>query len=315
MSMDNSRRDFLKQAGAATLALGAMTQGGSIAMAAPAKRTYGVSVAAWSLHRTIGEGDGKTPMLDMPKLVREQWDIEAIELVNKMLASTDQAYLEQLKKNAADHNVKILLIMIDGEGNIGDKSEKEIEKAIAGHKKWIDIASFFGCHSVRMNWAGAPKNWEKNEEELNAFIERSAPGFRTLCDYADTKGMFVIIENHGGPSSNPAMVDKLMAAVKHPRFGTLPDFGNFPEGTDIYAGIDSLMKHAHLAVSAKCYDFDPATGLHTDHPKEVDFEKMLQIVCDKHGYTGYIGIEYEGDKMPEFDGIAAANALLIKLRG
>lgn len=314
MSNLNSRRAFLKQAGAATLALGAAAQGGKHIMAAPKKRTYGISLAGWSLHRTIGEKEGMVPMLDMPKLARENWDIEAIELVNRMLASEETSYLDQFAKNASDHNVKILLIMVDGEGNIGAEKEEDVAKAIAGHKKWIDIANYFGCHSIRMNWGGAPKGVEKDPAGLKAFVARSVPGFRTLCDYGDTKNINVIIENHGGPSSYIEPMDMLMAAVDHERFGTLPDFGNFPAEVDIYEGIDSLMKYAK-AVSAKCYDFDPDTGKHTEERRMIDFERMIEIVCDKHGYEGYIGIEYEGSKMSEFDGIAAANKRLIQLRG
>lgn len=308
--MNTTRRTFLQQtaAGATALALG------GTAMAAP-KREYGISLAGWSLHKTIGEGEGKIPMLDMPKLAREKWDIEAIELVSGMLPSTEKAWRDELAKNAAAHNVAIKLIMIDGQGNIGSDKPEECEEAVAKHKAYIDYAADFGCHSVRMNWKGNEAGAEKDDALLNSFIARSVPGFHALCEYGDSKNINVIIENHGGPSSYPHCMTKLMAAVNHPRFGTLPDFGNFPPDVDIYEGIDALMPYAK-AVSAKCYDFDPATGKHTDKVnKMVDFEKMIQICVDKHGYHGFIGIEYEGNVMSEFDGIAAANKRLIELRG
>lgn len=308
--MNTTRRTFLQQtaAGATALALG------GTAMAAP-KREYGISLAGWSLHKTIGEGEGKIPMLDMPKLAREKWDIEAIELVSGMLPSTEKAWRDELAKNAAAHNVAIKLIMIDGQGNIGSDKPEECEEAVTKHKAYIDYAADFGCHSVRMNWKGNEAGAEKDDALLNSFIARSVPGFHALCEYGDSKNINVIIENHGGPSSYPHCMTKLMAAVNHPRFGTLPDFGNFPPDVDIYEGIDALMPYAK-AVSAKCYDFDPATGKHTDKVnKMVDFEKMIQICVDKHGYHGFIGIEYEGNVMSEFDGIAAANKRLIELRG
>ncbi|MCC6143908.1 MAG: TIM barrel protein, partial [Candidatus Hydrogenedentes bacterium] len=146
----SSRRDFIKwtAAGAAATAFAPYLAN---AQATAKSREYGISLAAWSLHKSIGEGEGKIPMLEMPRLAREEFGIEAIELVNRMLASDDQAYLDQFKKNAADHNVKILLIMIDGEGDIGHRSEKFREKAVENHKHWIDIAADMGCHSIRMN--------------------------------------------------------------------------------------------------------------------------------------------------------------------
>lgn len=301
-------------AGAAALTFG------KAALAKPRKerergREYGISLAGWSLHRTIGTGEGKVPMLDMPKLTRDTWDIEAIELVSGMLPSTEKSWRDELAKNAAAANVKFLLIMIDGQGSIGSAKPEECEDAVKRHSQWIDYAADFGCHSVRMNWAGAEKGTEKDAALLDAFVARSVPGFNALCDYGDKKNINVIIENHGGPSSYPDCMDKLMAAVNHPRFGTLPDFGNFPDDVDIYDGIDRLMPYAK-ALSAKCYDFDPETGKHTDKDRKmVDFEKMIEICVDKHGYHGYIGIEYEGSIMSETDGIAAANKRLIELRG
>ena len=110
-----------------------------------------------------------------------------------------------------------------------------------------------------------------------------------------------------------------MERVDHERFGTLPDFGNFPPRTpnyggpksvDVYTGIDKLMKYAK-AVSAKCYDFDEATGLET----KLDYERLINIVVDKHGYSGYIGIEYEGNRLGEYEGVKACKKLLERLRG
>lgn len=310
MQHHSSRRDFLKQAGAAAVIAGGVRVLGASAPAAAAARDYKISLAAWSLHKTIGKGEGKVPCLDLPKMAREEFGIEAIELVSGMLASRDKAYMDELAKNAATHNVKILLTMVDGEGDIGHEKPERCEKAVERHKFWIDTTADFGGHSIRMNWKGAPDETAKDPAALDAFIARSVPGFRALCDYGDTKNINVILENHWGPSSYPEAVKKLAAAVDHPRFGTLPDFGNFPEDVDKYEAVDVLMNYAK-AVSAKCYDFDDATGQET----KIDFEKMIQIVCDKHGYKGYIGIEYEGNRLSEQDGIKAAKALLEKLRG
>lgn len=299
------------QASGAVAALAAT--GGGKAFAA---REYGISLAAWSLHRSIGVGEGKIPMLDMPKLARQEWDIEAIELVNRMLAEHEKSfadmkpYLDTLAKNASDNKVKILLIMVDGEGSIGGEDEEERKDAVTRHKKWIDICQYLGCHSMRMNWAGGARGIENDPAAVDALIERSVPGFRELCEYGDKQNINVIIENHGGPSSKPEAMEKLMAAVDHKRFGTLPDFGNFPPGTDIYDAIDRLMKFALESVSAKCHDFDDATGEET----AIDYERMMKIVVDKHGYSGYIGIEYEGDRLSEFEGIKRCKALLEKLK-
>lgn len=305
MAHESSRRDFMKMAGAGVAAGMLLGLG---AHAAP-QRNYKISLAMWSLHKSVGQGEGKLAMLDVPKLVRQDFDIGAIELVSTMLASTDQAYLDQLAKNAADNDVKLLLIMIDNQGAIASDREEERQKAIDNHKKWIDIANGFGCHSIRMNWAGAPEDAVQDPLRIKAVIDRSVPGFRALADYGDTKGVNVTIENHGGASSHPEAVVQLMEAVDHERFGTLPDFGNYPPEVDPYLATDILMSYAK-AVSAKCYDFDDQTGLET----KLDYPRLMAIVADKHGYDGYVGIEYEGDRLSEPDGIRACKRLLDRLR-
>lgn len=309
MHHTTSRRDFLKQAGAAAVVAGTARVLGASAPAAAATRNFEISLAAWSFHRAIGKGDDKRPFLDLPKMAREDFDIGAIELVSGMFGARDKAYMDELAKNAAAQNVKILLTMVDGEGDIGHERPERCEKAVERHKFWIDTTADFGGHSIRMNWKGAPDDTAKDPVALDAFITRSVPGFRALCDYGDKKNINVILENHWGPSSYPEAIKKLAAAVDHPRFGTLPDFGNFPDDVDRYEAVDVMMNYAK-AVSAKCYDFDDATGLET----KIDFPKMIEIVCDKHGYKGHIGIEYEGNRLSEHDGVKAAKALLDKLR-
>lgn len=310
MSSKATRRQFFKAsgAGAAALALTGATSRGARLMETADKRNYDISLAAYSVHRAVETG--QFTMLDMPKVVRQEFDIGAIELWNQNFESTDSGYLDQIAKNAVDNDVKYLLIMVDREGDIGAESRDERREAVRRHAKWIDVAADLGCHSIRMNWRGAPDEVVHDAKALRAFINRSVRSFRRLCDYGDRKNVSVIIENHGGPSSYPEAVVQLMVSVDHHRFGTLPDFGNFPEEVDPYLATDLLMNFAK-AVSAKCYDFDDATGEET----KLNYARLIEIVADKHGYDGYIGIEYEGDRLSEFDGVKACKKLLEKLRG
>ncbi|MDY7108144.1 MAG: sugar phosphate isomerase/epimerase family protein [Planctomycetota bacterium] len=270
---------------------------------------FRISLAQWSLHRTLRKGE--LDALDFAKTAKADYGIEAIEYVNGFFKdkARDEAYLKQLKQRAADHGVKSLLIMIDGEGAVGDPDDKKRAQAIENHKPWIEAAKFLGCHSIRVN-AQSGGTYEEQQK-------LAADGLRRLAEFGAQHGLNVIVENHGGLSSNGKWLAGVMKLVDHPRCGTLPDFGNFcmdwsrrddPDAWyDRYRGVTEMMPFAK-AVSAKSHDFDEQGD-----EKHTDYRKMLAIVLDA-GYRGYVGIEYEGGRLGEDEGIRATKALLEKVR-
>ncbi len=270
------------------------------------QRTFDISVAGWSFHREITAG--RLTSVDAIQLVREELDLGGFELVNTLLEVPTAAYVSRLSKAAALHDVSIPLIMCDNEGTLGADDDDARRKAVRYHSKWVYIAADLGCHAIRVNWAGFSGTLA-DAGAVADFIERSVGAFSDLLRIADDHGIDILIENHGGPSSDPSLLVKLMEAVDSPRFGTLPDFGNFPQGTDIYAAIEAMMPWAK-ALSAKCYDFGD-DGQET----RIDFERMLEICIDRHGYKGWVGIEFEGDRLAEIDGTRACRDLLRRLRG
>lgn len=257
---------------------------------------FTISLAAWSLHRMFFAREiDQAGMVDVCADV----GIEALELVNTFFPSPQYAYLKELKRRAEDRGVRILLIMCDGEGSMASPERSSRLQAVRNHHKWVDIAAVLGCHSIRCN-TGA------REGDSDA-LGRCAESFRALLDYAAPNGISVLVENHGGLSSDPDWLVALVNAVDSPMFGTLPDFGNFPPEVDRYEAVRRMMPFAK-AVSAKCYDFGP-DGEETT----IDFRRMLDTVTAA-GYHGYVGIEYEGSRLPERDGILAAKALLERLQ-
>jgi L-ribulose-5-phosphate 3-epimerase len=267
---------------------------------------FKISLAQWSLHRTIrgGELDNR----DFAKVSKEQFGIDAIEYVNQFWKdkAQDAAYVAELKKRAEDLGVKTLLIMCDGEGNLGDSDEGRRTQAVENHYKWVEAAKELGCHSIRVNAASDRRLSFEEQQKL------AADGLRKLSEFAAPHGLNVIVENHGGLSSNGRWLAGVMKLVDRKNCGTLPDFGNFriDQNTeyDRYQGVDELMPFAK-AVSAKSHDFD-AEGNET----ATDYFKMMEIVVTKHGYNGYCGIEYEGRRLSEADGIAATKRLLERVR-
>ncbi len=295
MTLNISRRHFVAAGAAAATALSA-----SSLFAAPKDPAFRISLAEWSLHRAIKEKK-EIDHLDFAKIAKTEFGIEAVEYVNQMFhdKATDEKYLADMKKRAEDHGVKSLLIMIDNEGRLGDPNEAERKKSVEKHHKWVDAAKFLGCHSIRVN-AASSGSYEEQQK-------LAADGLHSLGEYAAKHGLNVIVENHGGLSSNGAWLAGTIKMTGMKNCGTLPDFGNFrvsgSEEYDRYKGVTELMPYAK-AVSAKSHDFDDKG----DETK-TDYFKMMKIVLDA-GYHGYVGIEYEGGKLGEKEGIMATKKLL-----
>jgi len=256
-----------------------------------------ISLAEWSLHRAIQTG--KMVNMDFPRIARTQFGIGAIEYVSVLFETKtsveDSLYLQKLKAECTKYNVASNLIMIDHEGNLGDTSLVKRNEAVENHYKWVKAAHFLGCHSIRVNAAG-----EGSPEEVKKAV---IDGLTKLCEYASKYNINVIVENHWGNSSNPDWLVPVIRAVNKSNCGLLPDFGNFDKEADRYRAVEQMMPFAK-GVSAKSYDFDEK-GFET----KIDYTKMLDIVR-KAGYTGYIGIEYEGERLSEEDGIKATIKLI-----
>ncbi|KAA2243760.1 sugar phosphate isomerase/epimerase [Chitinophaga agrisoli] len=339
MTTSKNRREFLRQLGMYTMGMGMLPtvlaacggngpssgQPGTDSTAADTtagKATaaglfFKISLAEWSFHRALFAG--KMNHLDFPARAKNEFGIDGVEYVNQFFKdkAKDKAYLTDLKKRCDDNGVHSVLIMCDGEGEMGDQDAKKRAQAIENHYKWVEAAQFLGCHAIRVNAAG-----EGKPEDVAKAVEDS---LSKLSAFGKDHNINVIVENHGGISSDGGWLSNVMKTVNMPNCGTLPDFGNFclnrtkpesntPEGWaktkcleeyDRYKGVQELMPFAK-GVSAKTYGFD-ANG----NCVETDYSKMLKIVKDA-GYTGHIGIEYEGQDLSEEEGIRKTKELLLR---
>lgn len=310
------RHEFLKSLGLATLAAPMVLtsiscgpkssqEGESSELATNGNDLFfKISLAEWSLNKQLFGGE--LTNLDFPAKAKNDFGIDAVEYVNQFFKdkAQDRAYLTDLKKRCDDLGVASVLIMCDGEGGLGDTNEAKRMQAVDNHKKWVEAAQFLGCHSIRVNAYG------EGTRELVA--EAATKGLASLSEFAKDFKINVIVENHGGYSSDGKWLSKVIADTRMDNCGTLPDFGNFcivsennecKEWYDRYVGTQEMMPYAK-GVSAKAMDFDEAGNC-----VETDYNKMLSIVKDA-GYKGHIGIEYEGNRLPEDEGIRATKALL-----
>lgn len=298
-----NRRAFL---GVAGLAAGA----GILAASSPAVRAaaapapwFRISLAEWSFNRALF--GNKMTNLDFPVVARREFGIDVVEYVNQffMDKAEDRAYLAELKKRCDDNGVKSGLIMCDREGALGDADAAARTKAVENHYKWVTAAAYLGCHSIRVN--------AQSSGAFGAQLDYATDGLRRLSQFGAQHNINVIVENHGGNSSNGKWLASVIEQVGLPNCGTLPDFGNFNiaqgKAYDRYLGTTELMPFAR-GVSAKSYAFD-AQGNETT----IDYLRMMRIVRDA-GYRGYVGIEFEGRNMDETAGIRATQKLLEKVR-
>jgi len=291
----NSRREFLRNLG---LVAAGVTIAPSLDVFAAKKSWFDISLAEWSLHKKLFKGDLKN--IDFPEYTAKNFGIYGVEYVNQFFKdkAQDMTYLKDLNNRAKDNGVKNVLIMIDGEGSLGDRDENKRLKAVENHYKWIDAANFLGCRAIRVNAAG-----EGTKEEVKDQVVKS---LSSLADYGKKGKINVIVENHGGISSHGDWLADVLKTVNKKNCGSLPDFGNFYE-YDRYQGVTDLMPYAK-GVSAKSHAFD-AKGNETG----IDYAKMMDIV-KKAGYRGYVGIEFEGDKISEDEGIKLTKALLERFK-
>ena len=289
MIRDMDRRRFLSASGVALTAP---------LLAQPAKRLR-LSLAEWSLNKAIRTR--AITNLDFPKVAREQFGIEGLEFVNHLMDVPTLSYQQQLKKRMNDTGTTAVLIMCDREGDMGSPEKAERLKSADAHRKWVDIAAELGCHAIRTNMLPGAKQ-PVTAAEIDRFLDDCTESYARLAAYGKERGISILIENHvDGVSNNVDVISRLMKRV--PGMGTLPDFGNFPKGTDRYEAIRKLMPFAK-GVSAKVWDFTPDY-----HETTTDMDRMMKIVLDS-GYSGWVGIEYEGTRMAEYEGVAAAKKCL-----
>ncbi len=296
------RRDFLEKSAFAVAALHLNSP--SYCISAPVK----ISLAQWSLHRHFFDGD--LDAREFASIARDTYSIEAVEYVNAFYTewAKNEKFWTEMKERADESDVKSLLIMVDDEGDLGDPDASRRSQAVKNHYKWIHAAKILGCHSIRVNAFG--------EGSKVSLRDALVSGLGELTAYASGMDLNILVENHGLHTSDAAFMTEIIRQVNHPNLGTLPDFGNWCLSAkwgstqipcekiyDPYQGVSEMMPFAK-GVSAKSYDFN-----NQGDETRIDYYKMMKIIKDA-GFDGYVGIEYEGEKLGEPEGILATKALI-----
>jgi len=312
------RKEFIKLASTSALGISSL---GYMSLKKPKELFFKLSLAQWSLHKNIKYGD-----MDPYEFaqVAKSFNFSGIEYVTALydnvmkvrdgdMSKAITFWARKNKKLAEINDIKNVLIMIDEIEGLAEENKLRRLKAVDNHKMWIDAAEIMGCESVRLNLYGS--------SNADKWKDLSIKSLSELGSYAKNSGVNVIVENHGRISSDIPKLMDVIYGVNMDNVGTLPDFGNFcmaDEGYgsvfdgscetvyDFYKGVEEMMPKA-FAVSAKSNDFDE-----NGDEKTIDYMRMMKIV-KSFGYTGYVGVEYEGNRLSEEEGIKATRDLLIKI--
>ncbi len=269
-----NRRSFLEK----SMALGAtglIAPGiarSAFANPTPRMTTDDISLAQWALVDEVRSGKWET--LDFPRIAREDFGINGIEFVNTLFGVPTFNYQYQLKKNAEDHGVTMVLIMVDDEGETCTPSKEERRQTAINHRKWIDMAHYLGCHSIRTNCRG-PEGADKNEA-----LKWATETYQMMLEYAVPANIGICIENHGGLSNDAEWMISLMKEVDNLYFGSYPDWRGPGPDFDNVGYLEKMLPYAK--------------GMsYRNQPDEALTAKMIRITKDG-GYRGWYGIESSG---------------------
>ncbi len=269
------RRDFLGKtllAGAGAMLYPTLWENNKILGSSLPIRKNDISLAQWALVNEIRQNQWKT--LDFPRIAREDFGLNGIEFVNTLFEVPTYNYLKQLKENAMNYEVNMVLIMVDNEGETCTPSARERKQTVVNHKKWIDIAHFLGCHAIRTNCRG-PRSASKTDALLWA-----SETYNMMLEYSIQANISVLIENHGGFSDDPDWMVALMQEVNNKYFGILPDWREPGLETDNYQFLEKTLPWAG-GMSFR------------NQPDEQLTAKMINLVHN-YGFRGWYGIESAG---------------------
>ncbi|MEM8668985.1 MAG: TIM barrel protein [Planctomycetota bacterium] len=289
-----SRRSMIRATTAGTVSLTLAPF--AFAETAPRQDRFQIGIQQYTFHRWLNSG--KLKHLDYPALAKEKLGITHIEYWNRPFGGrhTDKKFVGVLAERTTGEGMKNVLILVDGKHQLDSPDESERKKSIDEHKAWVDCAHQLGCDAIRVNCRSGGDRAEN--------IRNAAAGMKPLCDYAKDASVKIVIEPHGGNSSDPEWLMGAMSAISHPNAGLLPDFNNFGR-YNRYEGVKKCLPMAP-AVCAKALAFDDK-----GNEKNTDFYRMLKIVYDSD-YSGVITIEFEGRDLDPIEGSLKTKQLIEK---
>jgi sugar phosphate isomerase/epimerase len=279
------RREFLRTSATAAASLALTSLTGSLSAIEPIKRNgqpkFKFSLAAYSYRDLLLPKQGKEPQLTLKDFVDDcaKMGLEGTELTSYYFPKeVTLDYLHDLRRHCFRLGLDVSGTAVGNEFGHpqGEKRDAEIAKV----KQWVDHAAVLGAPVIRI-FAGHQQKGQ-TEAEAHALM---VSAIEQCCDYAGKHGVYLALENHGGPTGTVEGILQFIRDVNSPWFGINLDSGNF-SSADPYG---DLAKIAPYAVNAQI-----KVAIAGPEKKKVpsDFKKLAKIMRDAN-YRGYIVLEYE----------------------
>lgn len=221
--------------------------------------------------QTSPDGNGDLLLTEVPGYFADEFGLTNVEFWSKHFESQETTYLNRLKANLAKAKTKLINIQVDEKYNLSDNDPRRRKVSVELCKKWIDTTAYLGAPCLRLNSGrGARATSVKSLKELTA--------------YAKSKGLILLVENHGGLSSDPDQLLSLISEVEDPNIRILADYANWKPDANIYAALRKVYPKTHL-ISAKTKEFN-AENKHTSY----DFNRCTRI-AEESGFKGIYSAE------------------------
>ena len=303
--MDHKRRNFIQTTIAASLGIPLM---GSNLISDSLLNDQNIKISLQCYSFASSLFTKKMNIIDFPKIVREDFNIDAAEYWNRPMVEKrrDSNFIRELNKRTNDYGLENTFMLVDlinfqtGESkSLCSRDKIERNFAIEEHKEWIEFSKAIGCKGIRVNL------WSDNmtRSEVKSISQDS---LGELLEFSNKINMSIVIENHGGYTSDAKWLIDLIKSINHPKLGTLPDFGtrNFcikrapktesgifgsqcVDQYDKYKGVKEMLPYAK-GISAKSHTFN-----NDGEEMSTDYKKMINLI-KASGFNDYIAIEYEG---------------------
>ena len=225
-------------------------------------------------------------LVDFAAMVVEKFGIHNIEPLSEHFPATTPAYLDELRRAVEKSHSHVVNIPTSVGASLYDTDAARRDKAVAGGKKWVDVAVAIGSPSIRVHIQGA--------RGVAPDVGRASESLKQVAEYGAAKNIMITLENDDLETEDAFFLAKVIDAVNSPWLRALPDFGN-----SMMKGDEDFNYRAVDAMFRRAYNISHVKDAEVDNGKvfRVSLAKTFAI-AKAAGYRGYFSMEFEGEGGP-----------------